>query len=87
MRKILQLLLACGSLIGGELEEKVARLIVVPACPTFGEAHLADLQELVREHKIGGLIFMGGDSKAQRQWIQTLQNASARRLFILQDAE
>lgn len=81
------MLLAFTSLFGGEIEEKVARLIVVPACPTMGEAHLADLKVLVKNNQIGGLIFMSGETADQLEWIQILQNESSRRLFILADAE
>ncbi len=87
MSRILLFLLAISSLIGGEIEEKISRLIIVPACPTMGEAHLSDLKELVKNHQIGGLIFMSGSTLDQLEWIQTLQNETDRRLFILADAE
>lgn len=65
------------------LEEKVAQLIIIPICPTYGEKHIQDVHKLLREKGIGGVIFMAGTLEKQREIVQALNPE----VFVFQDAE
>jgi beta-N-acetylhexosaminidase len=69
------------------LEEKIGQLFIVPACPLRGEDHLEDLEKLIREQKIGGIILKQGTAAAQVNLIDKLQRLSQIPLLCVQDGE
>jgi len=75
------------SLFPMNFEEKIGKLFVVPVCPTFGEKHLQEVRTLLQEKHIGGVIFMGGDTKTQKKWVELLQRGRETPLLTFQDAE
>ena len=68
-------------------EERIAQLIVVAAYSNRGEDHKAEILKLVKEQKIGGLIFFQGDPKAQLELMNEYQAASKVPLMGAIDAE
>ena len=69
------------------LEEKIGQLFIVPACPLRGEDHLEDLEKLIREQKIGGIILKQGKAADQVKLIDKLQRLSQIPLLCVQDGE
>lgn len=65
------------------LEEKVAKLIVIPISPNYGEKHIQDVHKLLRERGIGGVIFMAGTLEKQQEIVQALNPE----VLVFQDAE
>ncbi|REL38170.1 hypothetical protein DYD21_06055 [Rhodohalobacter sp. SW132] len=72
------------------LREKIAQLFVVPAYGSFtyeNEARYLRLKRLVRDQKIGGIIFMQGDVYGQAVMTNQLQQLAEIPLWITQDME
>jgi len=68
-------------------EEKIAQLIVVAAYSNRGDEHRQDILDMIREKKIGGLIFFQGGPGRQAVLINEYQAASEVPLLIAMDAE
>ena len=69
------------------LEEKVGQFFMVATWSEKDEAHQATIEKIIREHKIGGLIYFQGDRKNLKTSLTRMQNASKVPLLIGIDAE
>jgi beta-glucosidase-like glycosyl hydrolase len=69
------------------LDEKIGQLFIVPACQLRGEDHTQDLERLIAQGKIGGVILKQGTIDGQRNLIDRLQSMSPMPLLCVQDAE
>jgi len=72
------------------LREKIGQLFIVPAYGSFSnekEVNKQRLERLVREHNIGGIIFMQGDVYGQAVLTNHLQQLANIPLWITQDME
>lgn len=69
------------------LEEKIGQLFMVAAYSNKGEGHQAELEKLVRDYHIGGVIAMQGGPERQKKLLHRLQSAAAFPLLVGQDAE
>jgi len=76
-----------ASLARMTLEEKVGQLFVIPACEFREEEHQKDLEQLIRECHVGGLILKQGTPDGQVMLINHLQEVSAFPLLCVQDGE
>ena len=68
-------------------DERIAQLIVVAAYSNRGDEHRQDLVRMIREKKIGGLIFFQGGPGRQATLINEYQRSSRVPLLIAMDAE
>lgn len=68
-------------------DEKIAQLFMVAAYSNKSAAHEQELEKLVSEYKIGGLIFFKGTPIRQANLTNTLQAAATTPLFIAIDGE
>ena len=68
-------------------DERIAQLIVVAAYSNRNPAHTQELLQMVKDHKVGGLIFFQGGPGRQARMINQLQAASKVPLLIAMDAE
>src|SRR3970282_898232 len=50
---------------GMTLDEKIAQLFMIEVRPTIGQKHLDEVEKIVRQHQVGGLIFFKGDPLTQ----------------------
>lgn len=69
------------------LDEKVGQLFIVAAYSNKDEAHEAEILKLIREEKIGGLIFMQDQAVKQIELTNRYQAASKIPLMIGVDGE
>lgn len=69
------------------LEEKIAQFFMVAAYSGESENHLLEIERLVKEQKIGGVIFFQGDRNDLKSSIDRFQKASSVPLLIGMDAE
>ena len=69
------------------LEEKIGQLFMVAAYSNKGEEHQAELEALVRDYHIGGVIVMQGGPERQKKLLHRLQGAATFPLLVGQDAE
>lgn len=69
------------------LEEKVGQFFMVATWSEKDETHQADIEKIIRENKIGGLIYFQGDKSNLKTSISRMQNASKVPLLIGMDAE
>src|ERR1044071_8807972 len=58
------------------VDEKIAQLIAVPAYSNRDEAHKQEIVKLIREQKIGGLVFMQGGPVREARLINEYQAVS-----------
>lgn len=68
-------------------DEKIAQLIVVAAFSNRDGEHEQQILKLIREQKIGGLIFFQGGPVRESRLINTYQAASKVPLLMAMDAE
>lgn len=69
------------------LEEKIAQFFMVATWSGKDEEHQKETEQLVREQKIGGLIYFQGTAENLKHSIQRMQHASKVPLLIGMDAE
>ncbi|MFA7686862.1 MAG: glycoside hydrolase family 3 N-terminal domain-containing protein [Moheibacter sp.] len=69
------------------LEEKVGQLFIVAAYSNRDAVHELEIEQLVKEENIGGLIFMQDDALKQAELTNRYQKASKIPLLIGMDAE
>lgn len=69
------------------LEEKVAQFFMAAVYTNKDNAHKQEIYSLVKNNKIGGLIFFQGHPTKQAQWINDFQYASNIPLMISIDGE
>ena len=68
-------------------DERIAQLILMAAYSNRGAEHRRDVLKMIREKKIGGLIFFQGGPGRQVSLINEYQTASRVPLLIAMDAE
>lgn len=69
------------------LEERVAQLFMVAAYSNHSEKHQNEISALVRDHKVGGIVFFQGGPVHQAQLTNYYQSISDVPLIIGQDVE
>jgi len=69
------------------LDEKIGQLFMVAAYSNKDEIHCAEIESLVRNEKIGGLIFFQGGPGRQCKLTNRYQQAAQVPLLIAMDAE
>jgi beta-glucosidase-like glycosyl hydrolase/CubicO group peptidase (beta-lactamase class C family) len=68
-------------------EERIAQLFVVAAYSNRGEEHEQEILKVIREQKIGGLVFFQGGPVREAKLINAYQSASKVPLLMAMDAE
>eukprot|EP00741_Cyanophora_paradoxa_P010951 tig00020553_g10587.t1 len=78
---------AAATLAGMSLEEKVRQLFMMGAVSSYSDQEVNDTISLVRDGRIGGLIFMVGEPMRQVEMTNAFQRAAAVPLLVAQDSE
>lgn len=68
-------------------DERIAQLFMVAAYSNKDEAHVKEIEKLITDHKIGGLIFMQGGPYRQVKLVNHYQSLAQTKLLISTDAE
>lgn len=68
-------------------DERIAQLLMYPAYSNKDKNHENYIKSLIKDHKIGGLIFMQGGPYRQVKLVNEYQNISKVPLLISMDAE
>lgn len=69
------------------LDERIGQLFMVAAYSNRGEEHFKELEKLIRDHQIGGLIFFQGGPVRQARMTNLLQTNAKVPMMIGMDAE
>ena len=69
------------------LEEKIGQFFMISAHPDLGEKEMNKCIELVRNQKVGGVIFFQGERASFARAVKQVQEASKLPLFVGMDAE
>ena len=69
------------------VDERIAQLFMIEVRPTYGEGHLKQVEKMIREHKVGGVIFFKGDPVQQVKLTNEYQRMSRVPLFVAIDGE
>lgn len=70
-----------------KLDEKIGQLFMVAAYSAGKDANAAQIETLVRNHQVGGLIFMQGTAEEQARLTNRFQRMAQVPLLIGMDAE
>ena len=68
-------------------DERIAQLMIIEAFSNRGSKYEADVMRLIRDYKVGGLIYFQGGPMQQAKLTNKYQAASKVPLFISMDAE
>jgi beta-N-acetylhexosaminidase len=68
-------------------DERIAQLMMVAAYSNRDAAHRNEVLEMIRHHKVGGLVFFQGGPGRQAALLNQFQTASEVPLLIAMDAE
>ncbi|AKD05706.1 glycoside hydrolase family 3 [Pontibacter korlensis] len=68
-------------------EERIAQLIIIEAFSNKGPKYEADVMRLIKQYKVGGIIFFQGTPTRQAELTNEYQAASKVPLWISMDAE
>ncbi|MCB0760165.1 MAG: serine hydrolase [Flavobacteriales bacterium] len=69
------------------LEQKIGQLFMVAAYSNMGNDHVAEIEKLITQQEIGGLIFMQGGPLREAELCNRYQRMSNIPLLIAMDAE
>jgi beta-glucosidase-like glycosyl hydrolase/CubicO group peptidase (beta-lactamase class C family) len=69
------------------LEERIGQLIMIPAYSNKSIDHVAEVKELIRKYKVGGVIAFQGGPGRQIHHINKYQAVSSTPLLVATDAE
>lgn len=69
------------------LDEKIGQLFMVDAYSNKEDSRAAEVEKLIKQYKIGGLIFFKGGPVRQAKFTNRFQAISKTPLFIGNDAE
>lgn len=69
------------------LDEKIGQLLMIPLCPKRKDDHLKDIQKMLDEYHIGGIIVKQSDPKSQIESLNYFQSKSKLPLLVSADAE
>lgn len=69
------------------LDEKIAQFFMLGAYPTQGEVNRAAVEKIIRDYKIGGVIFFKGHPTQIATWSNSFQTAAKTPLFVSIDGE
>lgn len=69
------------------LDQKIGQLFMVPAYSNKDAAHVQQIEQLIKNYQIGGLIFMQGGPVRQAKLTNNYQKLSKTPLLIGMDAE
>ncbi|MCC5939482.1 MAG: serine hydrolase [Lunatimonas sp.] len=70
-----------------DLEERISQLIMIPVYSNKDEVHIDSISNLVKQYKVGGMIFFQGGPVRQAQMINRYQRESKVPLMISIDGE
>ncbi len=68
-------------------DEKIGQLFMIRAHSDKGPDHIAQVEKLIREYHVGGLLFFQGTPQKQAELTNKYQALSKRPLMIAMDAE
>lgn len=69
------------------IDEKIAQLIMVPAYTGKNNSNFKEVETLIKEYKVGGVIFMQGGPVRQAEYANHFQKISDLPMLMAQDAE
>ncbi|NNJ56485.1 MAG: serine hydrolase [Bacteroidia bacterium] len=69
------------------VDERIAQLFMIEARPTYGAKHLAEVERMIKDYKVGGVIFFKGDPVQQVKLTNKFQELSKTKMLVAIDGE
>lgn len=69
------------------VDERLGQLFMIECRPTYGSAHIAEVERMVQQHHVGGIIFFKGDPTEEVKLTNRFQAMSKTKLMIAIDGE
>lgn len=70
-----------------DIDKKIGQLIMIPAYAGRDAGHYTEIKNLIRNHNVGGVVFLEGGPVAQAKLTNELQELSDIPLLIAMDVE
>ena len=68
-------------------DERLGQLFMIECRPTLGREHIAEVERMVQQHHVGGVIFFKGDPTEEVKMTNKFQAMSKTKLLIAIDGE
>lgn len=69
------------------VDERIAQLFMIEVRPTYGDAHLKKVEDAIKKHQVGGLIFFKGDPVRQVELTNKYQALAKVPMMVAIDGE
>ena len=69
------------------VDERLAQLFMIECRPTYGSKHIAEVERMIAEHKVGGVIFFKGDPTEEVKLTNRFQEISNTKMLVAIDGE
>lgn len=69
------------------VDERIAQLFMIEVRPTYGSKHLYNVEQTIKKHQVGGIIFFKGNPTQQVQLTNKYQKLSKTKMLVAIDGE
>tara|TARA_B100001059_G_scaffold97443_1_gene96715 strand:+ start:2750 stop:5671 length:2922 start_codon:yes stop_codon:yes gene_type:complete len=69
------------------VDERLAQLFMIEVRPTYGSKHIANVEKLIRDHQVGGVVFFKGNPAEQVKLTNKFQALSKTKMLVAIDGE
>lgn len=69
------------------VDERLAQLFMIECRPTYGSKHIAEVERMITQHKVGGVIFFKGDPTEEVKLTNRFQAMSKTKMLVAIDGE
>lgn len=69
------------------VDERLSQLFMIECRPTYGAKHLANVERMITEHQVGGVIFFKGNPTQQIKLTNKYQQMSKTKMLVAIDGE
>lgn len=69
------------------VDERLAQLFMIEVRPTYGSKHIANVEKIIKDHQVGGIIFFKGDPTEEVKLTNKFQALSKTKMLVAIDGE
>lgn len=69
------------------VDERIAQLFMIEVRPTYGAKHIASVEQTIKQHQVGGVIFFKGNPNEQVKLTNRFQEMSKTKMLVAIDGE
>jgi beta-glucosidase-like glycosyl hydrolase/CubicO group peptidase (beta-lactamase class C family) len=69
------------------VDERIAQLFMIEVRPTYGSKHLYNVEQTIKKHQVGGVVFFKGNPTQQVELTNKFQQLSKTKMLVAIDGE